>query len=261
VLVRGREWVDVAWRGAIGVTATVFACLSYSWFTLPDVRPLRTRNPGETAFMRLRADEARAAGRDTRIRQQWTPFSGISPVLKRAVTVTEDAAFWSHDGVDYAEIRASLRAGWLHGGVFRGASTLTQQLAKNLYLSPSRNLYRKLEELLITRRLEASLSKTRIFELYLNEIEWGDGIWGADAAARAYFNTSAANLSNDEAALLAGAIINPRLYSPAHPNARLRRRQAIVLARLGGGAAASDQLPLDSGGATGDADTDKNPGQ
>jgi monofunctional biosynthetic peptidoglycan transglycosylase len=207
--------------------------------------------------MRLRAAEARAAGRDTRIRQQWMPFSAISPVLKRAVTVTEDAAFWSHDGVDYAEIRASLRTGLLHGGLFRGASTLTQQLAKNLYLSP----YRKLEELLITRRLEATLSKTRIFELYLNDIEWGDGIWGADAAAHAYFNGSAASLSNDEAALLAGAIINPRLYSPAHPNARLRRRQAIVLARLGGAPAASNQFPPDLGDASGDADTDKSAGQ
>ena len=108
------------------------------------------------------------------------------------------------------------------------------QLAKNLYLSPSRDPVRKLRELIIARRLEAELSKQRIFEIYLNEIEWGDGIWGAEAAARSYFGSPAASLSREQAALLAGAIINPRVYSPGHPNARLLRRQQIILSRMGG---------------------------
>jgi monofunctional biosynthetic peptidoglycan transglycosylase len=109
---------------------------------------------------------------------------------------------------------------------------LTQQLAKNLYLSPSRDPLRKVRELIITRRLEASLSKTRIFEIYLNVVEWGDGVWGAEAAARAHFGVSAASLSREQAALLAGALINPIRYSPSNPPARLRRRQQIILARM-----------------------------
>ena len=116
----------------------------------------------------------------------------------------------------------------------RGASTITQQLAKNLYLSESRNPVRKLRELLITRRLEAALSKRRILEIYLNSIEWGDGIFGCEAAARAYFGKGAADLGASEAALLAGAIINPRVHSPGRPTRRLLRRQQIILRRMGG---------------------------
>jgi len=147
--------------------------------------------------------------------------------------VAEDAAFWDHEGVDFEELRASIETKWTRGGVLRGGSTITQQLAKNLYLSESRNPYRKVVELMITRRLEAELSKARILELYLNLIEWGDGIWGADAAARTYFGRPASDLSPEQAALLAGAIINPRVYSPGRPNARLLRRQQIILRRMG----------------------------
>jgi monofunctional biosynthetic peptidoglycan transglycosylase len=229
---RGRV-AALAARGVLGAAAAAFACVSYSWLTLPDVRPLRRETPSSTAFMRLRAREARDAGKPARAARAWIPYSRISPALKRAVLVTEDAGFWDHDGVDLTEIRAALEAGWTRGGIVRGASTITQQLAKNLYLSPSRNPYRKLVELMITRRLEAELSKARILELYLNLIEWGDNVWGAEAAARTYFGVSAAELSPDQAALLAGAIINPRMYSPAHPNARLRRRQQMILGRLG----------------------------
>jgi monofunctional biosynthetic peptidoglycan transglycosylase len=144
-------------------------------------------------------------------------------------------------------------------GQIRGGSTITQQLAKNLYLSPSRNPIRKLRELVIARRLEAELSKARIFEIYLNVIEWGDGIWGAEAAARSYFGSSAAALSADQAALLAGAIINPRVYSPANPNARLLRRQRIILSRMGGYAPpaavpVANSEPQPSDGTTGEAD-------
>src|SRR4029453_8562166 len=110
--------------------------------------------------------------------------------------------------------------------------TITQQLAKNLYLSPTRNPYRKVTELFITRRLEAELSKSRILEIYLNVIEWGDGIWGIEAASQRYFGTSASDLSADQAALLAAAIVNPRVYSPARPNATLLRRQQIILSRM-----------------------------
>jgi monofunctional biosynthetic peptidoglycan transglycosylase len=220
-------------RAFVGVAAAGFACLSYSWFCLPDVRPLLTRNPTSTAFMRLRADEAARADRPSRRVQRWVPYRRISPLLSRAVLVAEDARFWSHDGVDLDELQESLEVDWARGRFTRGGSTITQQLAKNLYLTPSRNPYRKLVELLIARRLEAELSKARILEIYLNVIEWGDGIWGAEAAARAYFQVPSADLTASEAALLAGAIINPRRYSPARPNARLRRRQQMILDRMG----------------------------
>jgi monofunctional glycosyltransferase len=210
-----------------------FAYLGYIYLTLPDVRPLATENPKTTAFMELRKDEAREAGRRKfAIRQQWVPYSRISPFLKRAVIVTEDAAFFDHDGIDLNEIKASLEKNWEEGNFLRGASTITQQLAKNLYLSPSRNPVRKVKELLITRRLEAALTKQRIFEIYLNMIEWGDGIFGCEAASRAYFGKACAALDVPEAALLAGAIINPREHSPAKPTKRLLRRQQIILRRM-----------------------------
>ena len=219
-------------RIAVALAAIGFAIVCYTWMTLPDVRPLARTPPESTAFMRLREAQAAAEGNTVRRRQRWVSFNQISPHLKRAVTVAEDAAFWSHEGLDFDEIRASIEKNWEEGEFTRGASTITQQLAKNLYLSPSRNPYRKVQELFIARRMEAVLSKQRIFELYLNLIEWGDGIWGAEAAARAYFGISAANLDPTQSALLAGAIINPRVYSPARPNARLLRRQEIILRRM-----------------------------
>ncbi len=205
---------------------------AYGWVTLPDIRPLHTQNPSQTAFMRLRMDEARRAGQALSIRHRWVGYDRIAWSLKRAVQVSEDGGFWGHDGIDYAELRLAIERDWAEGRSFRGASTLTQQLAKNLYLSPARTPMRKFRELMLTRRLEAELPKRRIFEIYLNVIEWGDGIFGAEAAARAYFGVSAADLSASQAALLAGAIINPRVYSPAHPNGRLRARQQIILGRM-----------------------------
>ena len=215
------------------VAAFGFGYLIFLYLTIPDVRPLRTHNPGTTAFIDLRAREARAEGRASRRVQQWVPYSRIAPNLKRAVLVAEDAGFWGHEGIDLVEIRKSLETDWESGMFMRGASTITQQLAKNLYLSPSRNPFRKLRELIIARRLEHELTKTRIFELYLNEIEWGDGIYGAEAAARSYFGVSAAAVDPDQAALLAGAIVNPRELNVSHPTGRLRNREHIIRARMG----------------------------
>jgi monofunctional biosynthetic peptidoglycan transglycosylase len=157
----------------------------------------------------------------------------MSPSLKRAVLVAEDSAFWEHEGVDYEQLRDAIQVSWEQGRAVRGASTITQQLAKNLYLSPSRDPLRKLRELIIARRMEAALPKARIFEIYLNSIEWGDGIWGAEAAARTYFGIAASQLNAQQSALLAGAIINPRVLNPARPTARLLSRQRIVLSRMG----------------------------
>lgn len=224
-----RRWL----RRGVAAMAIGFATLSYTWITLPDVRALKREPPATTAFREMRAEQAEDEGRTLKMQYRWVSYDRISANLKRAVIVAEDAAFWQHEGLDFDEIRASMEVNWMRGEFARGASTITQQLAKNLYLSPSRNPYRKVKELLITRRLEAELSKRRIFELYLNLIEWGDGIWGAEAAARAHFGVSAASLSPAQAAMLAGAIINPRVYSPSRPNARLLRRQNLILRRMG----------------------------
>jgi monofunctional glycosyltransferase len=215
------------------LAAIGFATLAYVYLTLPDVRVLARSNPSTTAFMQLRAAEAARDGRRVRHVQRWVPYSRVSQPLKRAVLVAEDAAFWDHEGIDMEQIRESMRVNWEQGRAVRGASTITQQLAKNLYLTPSRNPLRKLRELIIARRLEAALPKARIFEIYLNVIEWGDGIWGAEAAARTYFGVPASALNAEQAALLAGAIINPRVLNPAHPTPRLVRRQRLILSRMG----------------------------
>ena len=174
-------------RGFLLAAILGFSYIAYIYLTLPDVRPLAKENPKTTAFMEIRKAEARAQGREKfTIRQQWVPYARISPFLRRAVIVTEDAAFFDHDGIDLNEIRASLEKNWEDGQFLRGGSTITQQLAKNLYLSETRNPMRKVTELLIARRLEAALTKQRIFEIYLNMIEWGDGTFGCEAASRAY---------------------------------------------------------------------------
>jgi monofunctional biosynthetic peptidoglycan transglycosylase len=215
------------------LAAAGFAVVAYVYLTLPDVRVLAKTNPTTTAFMELRTEEAAREGKTVRHVQVWVPYSRISQNLKRAVLVAEDSAFWDHEGVDVEQLEESIRVNWEQGRAVRGASTITQQLAKNLYLSPSRNPLRKLRELIIARRLEAALTKVRIFEIYLNVIEWGDGIWGAEAASRTYFHAPASALGREQAALLAGAIINPRVLNPARPTQRLLRRQRIVLGRMG----------------------------
>jgi len=221
-------------RALAALAAAGFAVLAYTYLTLPDVRGLVTINPKTTAWMQMRAQEAAADGRPLRRVHRWVAYTRISPNLKRAVLAAEDDAFFEHEGVDLEQLKTAIEQDLQNGRAIRGASTITQQLAKNLYLSPSRDPLRKFRELIIARRLEAALSKARIFEIYLNVIEWGDGIWGAEAASRTYFGTSAASLSREQAALLAGAIINPRVYSPARPPARLIRRQRIILTRMGG---------------------------
>ena len=225
-----RGWIL---RGLTIAAAVAFAAVAYAYLTLPDVRDLATTNPRTTAFMTLREAEAASEGRKLRHLHQWVRYSRISKNLQRAVLVAEDSRFFEHDGVDLEELKKSIEINIERGGAIRGGSTITQQLAKNLYLSPSKNPLRKMRELMIARRLEAELKKSRILELYLNLIEWGDGIYGADAAARRYFQTSASALGPTESALLAAAIINPRVLNPARPSKGLLRRQQLILRRMG----------------------------
>ena len=211
----------LAFLGIAGVAAS-----------LPDVSSVATRVPGRTALMRLRAEEARAHGRSAAVDQRWVPYERISPLLRRAVLIAEDDAFFSHDGLDWDEIRASMRRDLEAGRVVRGGSTITQQLAKNLFLGPERTVSRKLKEMLLARRLEEALSKRRILELYLNLIEWGDGIYGIEAAARRHFGVPASALDPRSSALLAAVIINPRRYDPEHPDRRIERRARMILSRM-----------------------------
>jgi monofunctional biosynthetic peptidoglycan transglycosylase len=220
-------------RATLALLAVGFGCAAFIYLTLPDVRPLRTSNPESTAFIDLRMRDARARGQEPKRIQRWAPYSRISSNLTRAVLVTEDSRFWTHEGIDFDELKESIEANIERMEFARGGSTITQQLAKNLYLSPSKNPVRKLRELLIARRLEAELSKQRILELYLNVVEWGDGVYGAEAAARTYFHKPASDLSTSESALLAAALTNAPLLNPGHPTARLRRRQAMVMRRMG----------------------------
>jgi monofunctional biosynthetic peptidoglycan transglycosylase len=222
------------WIRAFAVLLAVgFSYGIYIYLTLPDVRGLRTSNPQSTAFQELRERQARSRGQTPKKIQRWVPYGRISPNLSRAVLVAEDAKFWQHEGIDLEQLKESIEVNIERGEFARGASTITQQLAKNLYLDPAKNPIRKVREMLIARRLEAELSKQRILELYLNVIEWGDGIWGAEAAARTYFGKAAAELGPQEAALLAAAIANPHIFDPGHPSAKLRRRQQLIARRMG----------------------------
>jgi monofunctional glycosyltransferase len=218
------------------ILLTAFSCLAayiaYQWITYPDVASLAREKPQSTAWMQMREEQAREKGKKPRRYQAWVPLNSISANLKNAVLIGEDAAFFQHDGLDYDEIREAIKINAEKMEFARGASTITQQLAKNLYLSPSKNPVRKLKELLLTFSLERNLSKRRIFELYLNVIEWGDGVYGAEAAARTYYGKPCSNLTDHEASSLAAVIINPLRYSPVRPNKRMQNRIAIIEARM-----------------------------
>jgi monofunctional glycosyltransferase len=202
------------------------------WWTLPDVRPLADSPPEATAFIELRRAEAQAEGRPFELRWSYRRLAEISPYLHAAVIAAEDARFFSHEGIDWEAVRAAGEDNLSRRRLARGGSTITQQLAKNLYLSPSRDPLRKLREALIARRLERHLGKERILELYLNVVEWGEGIFGAEAAARHHFGRSAAALTPAQAARLAVALPNPRARSPAAPSPALERRAARVVRDL-----------------------------
>ena len=198
----------------------------------PTSGPWPRARPQTTAFIELRREQAREDGKRFVLRQTWRPVDRISPYLQEAVILSEDAKFWRHEGVDWDAVEKAAEKNWKKGKVAVGGSTITQQLAKNLYLSPSKNPLRKLRELLIARRLEAQLSKERLLELYLNVAEWGDGVFGAEAAARRWFGVSAADLSPVQAARLAVALPSPRLRAPTARDASLDRKAARLVTSL-----------------------------
>lgn len=202
--------------------------------TLPfaEINDLRDSRPGETAFMREQAKQARENGKRFRKLQEWAPLRVIPRDLINAVIVAEDGRFWSHSGFDWFEFRESVERNLKEGKAVRGASTITQQLVKNLFLSPSKNPVRKLREWALTWWMERTLSKRRILELYLNVIEWGPGIYGAQAASEFYFHKNVSELTREEAVRLAAVIPNPRRHTPDEQSQYLERRTAIILQRL-----------------------------
>jgi monofunctional glycosyltransferase len=208
--------------------AIVVAGLVYFYSTLPDVKTLKTKNPKSTAFMELRDQEYKRKGVKTSRQQIWLSYGAISEHLKKAVLISEDASFFSHGGIDIIELQEALKKDWATGSFARGGSTITMQLAKNLYLSPSKNPLRKMREIVIAWQLEQALPKRRIFEIYLNVVEWGLNVYGAEAASRHYFGKSAALIDVLEAATLAALLPSPR-------NAReknLTYRRNLILNRL-----------------------------
>jgi monofunctional glycosyltransferase len=200
--------------------------------TWPDVAALARRPPSTTAFIeRWRAGQ-RAAGRSDRVERAWVAYAAISPSLKVAVLVAEDINFFSHRGFDTGEIRKALSQALEDGELPRGASTITQQLAKNLWLSPSRDPLRKTREAILTWQLERALGKRRILELYLNVAEFGPGVWGAESASRRYFGKRAADLGDDEAARLAAALPSPTHWHPGASSTASRRHAEAVRRRM-----------------------------
>ena len=223
------------WALVLGAALALFAAAAAwsAWrVARVDVASLARRTPRTTALMAQRAREAARDGRAYRVDQRFVPYERISPLLRRAVLVAEDDAFFSHGGLDWNEMRESARRDLEAGRIVRGGSTITQQLAKNLWLSSERSVVRKLEEIFLALRLERALSKRRIFELYLNLIEWGDGVYGVEAASRRYFGLSASDLDARQAVLLAAVIINPRRFSVTAPSGRIERRARKIASRL-----------------------------
>ncbi len=200
--------------------------------TWPDVASLARRPPATTAFIERWRAAQRAAGLDDRVERRWVPYVAIAPSLKVAVLVAEDVNFFSHHGFDRGEIRKALSHAIEDRDLPRGASTITQQLAKNLWLSPSRDPFRKARETILTWQLERALGKRRILELYLNVVEFGPGAWGAESASRRYFGVAAADLGDDAAARLAAALPSPATWHPGSPSAAARRHADTVRRRM-----------------------------
>jgi monofunctional glycosyltransferase len=220
-----------SWRAflllLIALTAVQFWFLVHVWYWVD-------HNPESTAFMRNRLEILQEDNPKARIRQQWVPYQRISAHLKRAVVAAEDAKFVTHNGFDWDGIQKAYEKNLREGEIVAGGSTITQQLAKNLFFSGERAWWRKAQEAVVAVMLETIMSKRRILEIYLNVIEWGDGVFGAEAAARYHYGSSAAGLSAEQAARLASVVPSPRRYGPGSDTAYLQRRTQTILARMNG---------------------------
>jgi len=213
------------------VAAVVFAAIFLNicyYLVFPDVSKLKKVNPRKTSFMEYREKEWQAQGKKRKIRYVWTPLSQVSPYVVKAVLIAEDDKFWRHEGFDFEAMKKALEKDIKKGRFKAGGSTISQQLAKNLYLTPSRNPVRKVKEAILTWRIERNLTKRRIIELYLNVAEWGEGIFGIGAAARHYYGRPASALGPVEAARLAAVLPNPRRWSPTGTSSYVESRSQRI---------------------------------
>jgi monofunctional biosynthetic peptidoglycan transglycosylase len=221
-----RTWTMLA------VFVLIVAYIAHLFLTLPDVSGLKTDNPKSTALMQARIKQAERDGIELTIRQSWVPFAHIPQLLKDTVRIAEDAGFYWHKGIDFEELKEAIKKNIREKRFARGGSTITQQLAKNLYLSTKKNIFRKLKEYLIARRLEKVLSKDRIFELYMNVIELGPGVFGIQSASRFYFGCSSAELSLEEIIRLVAVLPRPLSTDPRGDSPWLRWRCRWLLHKL-----------------------------
>ena len=217
-------WRVLRWLGIIVVIYQLWIFLHICWWI--------NHNPSTSAFMEDRLEFLQESNPDAVLKHRWVDYKKISPNLKRALIAAEDAKFVDHEGFDWEGIQKAYEKNLKKGKVVAGGSTISQQLAKNLFLSTKRTPWRKAEEAMITVMLEATMSKRRIFEIYLNVIEWGNGIFGAEAAAKYYYHTSAKNLSAEQAAKLAAMVPNPRYYDKHRQAKGLIRKTGIIEARM-----------------------------
>ena len=220
-----------SWRAfllvLIALTAVQFWFLVHVWYWAGN-------NPESSAFMRARLEILQDKNPKAQLRQQWVPYTRISGHLKRAIVAAEDAKFVSHNGFDWDGIQKAYEKNLREGEIVAGGSTITQQVAKNLFFSGERTWWRKAQEAVVAVMIETVMSKRRILEIYLNVIEWGEGVFGAEAAARLHYGTTAAGLSAEQAARLASIVPSPRRYGPASDTAYLQRRTQTILARMNG---------------------------
>jgi monofunctional glycosyltransferase len=225
---QGRFWRAIAYPLSTALAALVLYQL---WF-LVQVLYWKDHNPGMTRFMELRLEAMRDTDRNAKLQQRWVGYPRVSIHLKRAIIAAEDAKFIDHEGFDWEGIQHAMEKNQRRGQYVAGGSTISQQLAKNLFLSGERSLLRKVQEAVITGELEALLSKRRIFEIYLNVVEWADGVFGAEAAARHYFGISASMLSAEQAARLAAMLPRPRYYDRHRDSTYLAQYAITIRARM-----------------------------
>jgi monofunctional biosynthetic peptidoglycan transglycosylase len=227
---KSKRWL---WRVVAIVFGLLLAGTLAFWLTLPSVAWLKKENPRETAMMRLQNEQARQQGQRPRRLWRRVPLSRVSPYLIQAVLIAEDDKFFEHEGFDWESMRKALGDNLAKKRVLRGGSTITQQLAKNLFLSSEQTVWRKLREAAIAWKLEQTLSKRRILELYLNLADWGRGAYGAEAAARTYFACPAAALTLSQAIRLASILPNPHRFSAlAGDNRRMNRKRRLIASRM-----------------------------
>ncbi len=219
------------WGGKIFLLVLLLLVVYQLWI-FAHITWWRWFNPSASAFMEDRLEVLQEKNPEAELRHRWMPYAKISPHLKRALIAAEDARFLEHEGFDWEAIEKAYEKNLKKGKIVAGGSTISQQLAKNLFLSSKRSPWRKLQEAAITVMLEAVLSKRRIFEIYLNVIEWANGVFGAEAAARYYYKTSAAGINHWQAARMAAMVPNPRFYDKRRSTPFLERKTAMILARM-----------------------------